>query len=122
MKGLGVPPLFWQSRRVSVESHYDRRRRLNCLTLEDVAREKLSVDISCKACGRRRVVAPEPLIRLCLLRRWPMAFHKVSEHLRCGECGAKNTTVTASGEPPEGSPLGPANVIEFNLLRRKLRD
>jgi hypothetical protein len=103
------------------ETPAERHRRKRCNTVEDAVAADLNILIACP-CRRNRVVEAPALLRLCNLRRWPVGFVALWKHLKCVSCGAKLAAISATALPPDADPpIGPGDVISFELLKRRLR-
>lgn len=50
----------------------------------------INLRVSCKLCGRTRVVPAIPLEGLARLRRWPASLIALSCKLKCGTCSSKS--------------------------------
>lgn len=103
------------------ESEMQRLRRARCNSVEQAVAADLNILIACP-CGRNRVVEAPALLRLCNLRRWPIGFMALYKHLKCVSCGAKLASISATARDPDSDPpVGPADVISFERLKRRLR-
>ncbi|WP_419826836.1 hypothetical protein [Sphingomonas sp.] len=67
------------------------------------------------------MVDVEPLLRLCAIRRRDTSFVAIGKKLRCGRCRAKFPILSASDQPAEHPPIGPATEAEFRRMVREQR-
>ena len=97
------------------------QRRRSCRDANEAARDAFTLEVRCRdaACGHVHVADVEPLLRLCAIRRWDTPFVAIGNKLRCGRCRAKFPILSASDQPGEHPPIGPATEAEF---RRMVRD
>ena len=98
-------------------------RRLSCRDANEAARDGFTIEVRCRddACGHGRVIDVEPLLRLCAIRRWDTSFVAIGNKLRCGRCRGKFPILTASDQPPQPPPIGPATEAEFRRMVREQR-
>lgn len=78
--------------------------------------------VTCKACGRTRVVPSVPLEGLARLRRWPDSLIALSCRLKCSTCASKSVELKVTEDAVDGPAIGPTNEREWQALVRKLRD
>lgn len=90
--------------------------------MEQASTSGIGLRVTCKACGRTRVVAAAPLAGLARLRRWPGNLISLSCKLRCGTCGGEAVELKATDDPVDSPAIGPTNEREWQALVRKLRD
>lgn len=96
--------------------------RVPCDDLRTAVTHGYSVIIQCH-CGRRRVVAPEPLLALAQQRGWGTRFKTLRLHLRCLSCNEKMCFLSATSMQPDNdlTPVGPAQIVSFSGAKRRLR-
>jgi hypothetical protein len=91
-------------------------------TVGQAAGSGANLRVTCKACGRSRVVPSAPLEGLARLQRWPDALIALSCKLRCGTCSGKAVELKVTEDAVDGPAIGPTNEREWQALVRKLRD
>ena len=100
-----------------------RRNTLSRIeTVTQAAAAKVSLRVTCKLCGRTRVVPAVPLEGLARLRRWPDSLIALSCKLKCGTCAGKSVELKVTEDAVDGPAIGPTNEREWQALVRKLRD
>ena len=100
--------------------------RRNCLarieTVDQAVTANVTLRVTCKKCGRSRVVPAQPLEGLARLLRWPTALMALSCRLRCSTCNGRQVELKPCEDPVDGPPIGPTNERVWHALVRKLRD
>ena len=91
-------------------------------TVEQAAGAGVALRVTCKICGRSRVVPAKPLEGLARLKRWPTALVALSCRLRCSTCDGRSVELKPCEDPVDGPAIGPTNEREWHALVRKLRD
>jgi len=91
-------------------------------TVAQAASAGVSLRITCKLCGRSRVVPAVPLEGLARLRRLPDSLIALSCRLKCGTCAGKSVELKVTQDLVDGPAIGPTNDREWLALVRKLRD
>ena len=91
-------------------------------TVTQAACAAVNLRVTCKLCGRTRVVPAVPLEGLVRLRRWPENLIALSCRLKCGTCTGKSVELKVTEDAIDGPAIGPTNEREWQALVRKLRD
>lgn len=91
-------------------------------TIAQASAAGANLRVTCKLCGRTRVVPPIPLEGLARLRRWPDNLIGLSCRLKCGTCTGKSVELKVTDDTVDGPAIGPTNEREWQALVRKLRD
>ena len=100
-----------------------RRNSLSRIeTVAQAAAAKVNLRVTCKLCGRTRVVPAVPLEGLARLRRLPDSLIALSCKLKCGTCAGKSVELKVTEDAVDSPAIGPTNEREWQALVRKLRD
>lgn len=91
-------------------------------TITQAALASVQLRVTCKGCGRTRVVPAGPLEGLVRLRRWPDSLIALSCKMKCGTCAGKAVELKVTEDAVDGPAIGPTNEREWQALVRKLRD
>lgn len=91
-------------------------------TISQASSASVRLRVTCKSCGRTRVVPAGPLEGLVRLRRWPDSLIALSCKLKCGTCAGKSVELKVTEDAVDGPAIGPTNEREWQALVRKLRD
>jgi hypothetical protein len=91
-------------------------------TVTQAANAGVQLRVTCKACGRTRVIPSLPLEGLARLRRWPHSLVALSCKLKCGTCASKSVELKITEDAVDGPAVGPSNEREWQALVRRLRD
>jgi len=94
----------------------------NIETIGQAATASVRLRITCKGCGRTRVVPSAPLEGLVRLRRWPESLIALSCKLKCRTCAGKSVELKVTEDAVDGPAIGPTNERGWQALVRKLRD
>lgn len=105
---------------MSPESHRNAVARIEDVT--QAAGAGVNLRVTCKSCGRTRVVPAHPLEGLARLRRWPANLIQLSCKLKCGTCAGKSVELKVTEDAVDGPAIGPTNEREWQALVRRLRD
>jgi hypothetical protein len=91
-------------------------------TVDQAVGAGVALRVTCKTCGRSRVVPAQPLEGLARLKRWPTALIPLSCRLRCSTCNGRAVELKPCHDPVDSPAIGPTNEREWHALVRKLRD
>jgi hypothetical protein len=104
---------------MSAESQRNALAKID--SIDQAATVAINLRVTCKACGRTRVVPPSPLEGLARLRRWPLSLIALSGKLRCSTCNSRSVELKVTSDTVDGPAIGPTNGREWQALVRRLR-